>query len=199
MESRIQTKLNEIKNKIQKNITNYDLNQIYNLLDKLDNELGNCVKIDYKILDFFRSKNNFRIIQDLKDFGLKKLKFQAKEKRRIDIENKLAQYVSSKGIQLKDLLNLLGKSEIKAQKTQLKTTQKKIIIDDQASKWIGLTSKELIDELNNLDKYPDSTSLKKAANSILLPNEKRLRKREKIIRIIIKRISEDKAIAQLGR
>ena len=96
-------------------------------------------------------------------------------------------------------MNLLGKSEIREQKVQLRTKPKKRKIEDRTSIWIGLTLNELKDELNDLDKYPDSTSLKKAAYSILLPNERRLRKRQKIIDIIIDRISEDKAIAQLGR
>ncbi len=199
MENRIHTKLDEIRNKLQKNIANYDLNQVYDLLDQMEDKLVVCVKIDYEILDFFRSKSNFRIIQNLKDFGLKKLKYTVKGKRRVDIENGLAQYVSSKSIQRKELLSLLGKSEIGEQKVQPRTTPKKRKIEDQTSRWIGLTLNELEDELNDLDKYPDSTSLKKAAYSILLPNERRLRKREKILGIIMDRISEDKAIAHLGR
>ena len=42
-------------------------------------------------------------------------------------------------------------------------------------------------------------ALKQAAYSILKPNEKRFRLREKIINTIIERISEEKAIAHLGR
>ena len=38
-----------------------------------------------------------------------------------------------------------------------------------------------------------------AANSVLRTDEKRLRKREKIINAIIERISEERAIAHLGR
>lgn len=199
MENRIQTKLDEIRNKIQKNIASYDLNQVYDLLDHMDDKLVDCVKIDYEILDFFRIKRNFRIIQDLKDFGLKKLKYKVKGKRRVDIENGLAKYVSSKNIQKEELLSLLGKSEIREQKIQSRTTTKKRKIEDQASRWISLTLNELKDELNDLDKYPDSTSIKKAAYSILSPNERRLRTRQKIIGIIVDRISEDKAIAHLGR
>jgi len=199
MENRIHTKLDEIKNKIQKNIANYDLNQVYDLLDQMEDKLVVCVKIDYEILDFFRSKSNFRIIQDLKDFGLKKLKYEVKGKRRVDIENGLAKYVSFKSILKEELLNLLGKSEIREQKIQPRTTTKKRKIEDQASRWISLTLNELKDELNDLDKYSDSTSLKKAAYSILSPNERRLRTRQKIIGIIVDRISEDKAIAHLGR
>jgi len=86
MENRIQTKIDEIQRKIKNNLDTYDLNQVYNLLNDLDNKLVTCVKVDYEILDFFRSKSNFRIIQDLKDFGFTKLKYKVKGKKRIDID-----------------------------------------------------------------------------------------------------------------
>ncbi|MFW9820857.1 MAG: hypothetical protein ACFFE5_14715 [Candidatus Thorarchaeota archaeon] len=198
MENRIQLKIDEIRKKIQVNFTSYDLNKIYDLLNKLDENLVDCIKIDYKILDFFRNKKNFRIIQDLKDFGQKKLKYEVVGRRRVDIENALVRYVSSRNIQKEELLKLLGKTEIGEEKVQSRVISKKKV-EDQTSKWMELTLNELKDELNDLNKYPDYKSLKKAANSILLPNERRLRKRQKIISVIINRISEDKAIAHLGR
>jgi hypothetical protein len=114
-----------------------------------------------------------------------------------------AQYANSKNIQKEKLITLLGKPEIKVErkkeKVQPTIIPKRKKIEVQTSRWIGLTLSELKDELNDLDKYPDSTSIKQAAYSILLSNERRLRKRDKIVDIIINRISEDKAIAHLGR
>ena len=99
------------------------------------------------------------------------------------------------------LYELLGKPSISIlkPKTAVKKTVKKPKIKDQTSLWMNLSENQLRDELNNSQKYPDSKSIKQAAYSIIRPNERRLRLREKIINIIVKRILEEKAIAQLGR
>ena len=101
--------------------------------------------------------------------------------------------------------NLLGK-KVEEQSKKLVTRKKKAQpkqkitpIKDQTARWLSLTTEQLKIELNDLKKYPESKILKQAASSILKPNEKRFRKREKIINTIIERISEERAIANIGR
>ena len=99
-------------------------------------------------------------------------------------------------------MNLLGKPEqIKKKKVRKAVPKKPQItkIKDQTSQWLRLTASELSSELNDLNKYPDAKTLKQAATSILKPNEKRFRLREKIINTILTRISEEKALVNLGR
>jgi len=103
------------------------------------------------------------------------------------------------------LSNLLGK-KVEEQSKKLVTRKKKAQpkqkitpIKDQTARWLSLTTEQLKIELNDLKKYPESKILKQAASSILKPNEKRFRKREKIINTIIERISEERAIANIGR
>lgn len=155
-------------------------------------------------MNFFKSKN-FKNLNKLKKFSTSKLNYKVKKSRRKDIEEELAKVAVLKNLNLEKLIALLGKpiekvqkkSELSKRKPRPKTQVP--IIKDQYLKWIVLTSNQLRDELNDLKKYPDPKSLKQAASSILKSGENRLRKREKIINIIIDRISEDKAIASLGR
>ncbi|MHA1658409.1 MAG: hypothetical protein ACTSUT_04710 [Promethearchaeota archaeon] len=155
-------------------------------------------------MNFFKSKN-FKNLNELKKFSTSKLNYKIKKSRRKEIEEELAKVTVSKNLNLEKLIVLLGKPIEKVQKkTELSKRKPKpktqvLIIKDQFSRWIVLTSNQLRNELNDLKKYPDSKSLKQAASSILKSGENRLRKREKIINIIINRISEDKAIASLGR
>jgi len=105
---------------------------------------------------------------------------------------------------MEELEKLLGKSEttkITSTQPQRKTTTipKTPKIKDQTSRWLNLTIEQLKKEINDLKTYPDSKTLILAAYSILRADEKRFRKREKIINAIIDRISDEKAIAHLGR
>jgi len=166
--------------------------------------VGLCVKIDEKIFIFFKDKKNFRIIADLRNFSKTKLKYSLKKTKRVEIEEELAKYAISKNLTMEELKALLGKS--KSETTKLISTQpkKKTIpkapqIKDQTSRWLNLTIEQLIEELNDLKIYPDAKTLKMAAISILRADEKRFRKPEKIINAIIERISDERAIAHLGR
>jgi len=206
VEELILKKIDEMKERILKNIDNYDLNLILDLLNNLNSEISYCIKLNPDILEFFKNKKNFRTIADLKKFGNDKLNYSVKKTKRADIEKELARFIYQNNIQVDRLWKLLGKekeqkvikkSAIQKPKSTYKPKKKKI--EDKTAEWMGLTIEELKIELNDLNKYPDSTTLKHAAYSILLPSERRLRKREKIINIIIKRISEDKAMVKLGR
>ncbi len=53
-------------------------------------------------------------------------------------------------------------------------------------------------ELNDLNKYPDVTSLKQAGSSILTTEDKRKRKRATIIKSILRRLAEEQSIMALG-
>lgn len=171
----------------------------------MEQDLNLCVKIDEKILNFFKDKKNFRVITDLKNFSKIKLNYQVKKTKRVDIEEEIAKVSISKNIALKKLIELLPKPVRKAPKRKLPpkkkapSVSKKIRIEDQTSRWVMLPPEQLRKELNDLERYPDVQILKQAAYSILKSNEKRFRKREKIVNVIVERIMEDKAIAYLGR
>ncbi len=171
----------------------------------MEQDLNLCVKIDEKILNFFKDKKNFRVITDLKNFSKVKLNYQVKKTKRVDIEEEIAKVSISKNIALKKLIELLPKPVRKPPKRKLPpkkkapSVSKKIRIHDQTSRWLMLPPEQLRKELNDLERYPDVQILKQAAYSILKSNEKRFRKREKIVNVIVERIIEDKAIAYLGR
>jgi len=187
---------------IRNNQDLYDFEAINNLIAKFKQEVGLCVKIDEKFLIFF--KKNFRIIADLRNFSKSKLKYSLKKTKRVEIEEELAKFAISKNLTTEELKGLLGKSEtIKISPTQprRKTTPKPKTpkIKDQTYRWLNLTMEQLKKELNDLNTYPDAKALRMAANSVLRANEKRFRKREKIINAIIERITDEIAIAHLGR
>ena len=189
---------------IRNNQDFYDFEAIDNLVAKFKQDVGLCVKIDEKFLKFFKEKKNFRIIADLRNFSKSKLKYSLRKTKRVEIEEELAKYATSKNLTMEELKGLLGKSEnIKITLTQprKKTTPKPKTpkIKDQTYRWLTIAIEQLKKELNDLNTYPDAKALKMAANSILRANEKRFRKREKIINAIIERISDEKAIAHLGR
>jgi len=186
---------------IRNNQDFYDFEAINNLIAKFKQEVGLCVKIDEKILTFFKEKKNFRIIADLRNFSKTKLKYSLKKTKRVEIEEELAKFAISKNLTTEELKGLLGKSEtIKISPIQpKKKTKLKPKIKDQTYRWLNLTIEQLKKELNDLNTYPDTKALKMAANSVLRANEKRFRKREKIINTIIERISDERAIAHLGR
>jgi len=155
---------------------------------------------------FFKDKKKFRIIAELRNFSKTKLKYNLRKTKRVEIEEELAKYAISKNLTMEELKGLLGKS--KSETTKLIPTQPKKKttpkpktpkIKDQTSRWLNLTIEQLKEELNDLKTYPDAKTLKMAANSILRADEKRMRKREKIINAIIERISDERAIAHLGR
>lgn len=202
MERLIFSKLNQIKSNIESNLDSYDLNQINSLIVRLEQEIKSCVKISEFYLDFFKAKRNFRIIADLKQFSTKFLDHKLKSTKRADIEMELAKISTLKQLSIEKLHSLIGKSEIKEKKPTQKTSTKKsktVIVKDQTSRWIGLSAIQLERELNDLNKYPDVKMLKQAAYSILKLNEKRFRLRDKIIKTILERISEEKALANFGR
>jgi len=178
-----------------------DIEALINLIAKFKQEVGLCVKIDEKILTFFKEKKNFRIIADLRNFSKTKLKYSLKKTKRVEIEEELAKFTVLKNLTTEELKGLLGKSEtIKISPIQpKKKTKLKPKIKDQTYRWLNLTIEQLKKELNDLNTYPDTKALKMAANSVLRANEKRFRKREKIINAILERISDEKAIARLGR
>jgi len=197
--------LNEIKSLIQDNIDQYDIEQVNDLLMKLKEDIKLCVKIDDSILEFFNKRANFRVIADLKDFSTSKLKHQLKATKRADIEQELAKVSALKNLDEEKLTKTLGKIvqpvKAKAKPPQKKRAPqaKKVVIQDQTSRWLALTKEQLIKELNDLKTYPDVKTMKQAASSILKANEKKFRNRDKIINTIVERISEEKAIAYLGR
>jgi len=190
---------------IQKNSTIYDLRQIQNHLLEFEQRLKSSFKISDSLLNFFKSKKNFRIKADLTTFSNKKLHNKVKKSTRLDIEKELALVSISKNLNIGDLKKLLGKPEIGTKKFTPLSKKKapaknqKSKIKDQTVRWLSLTEEELIYELNDLKRYPDPRSLKLAADSILKPNEKRMRSRTKILKAIIDRTSEEKAITHLGR
>ena len=172
------------------------------MITKFKQEVGLCVKIDEKILLFFIDKENFRIIADLKNFSKTKLKYNLRKTKRVEIEEELAKYAISKNLTMEELKRFLGKStKLIPTQPKKKTTPKPKTpkIKDQTSRWLNLTIEQLKEELNDLKTYPDAKTLKMAANSILRADEKRFRKPEKIINAIIERISDERAIAHLGR
>ena len=202
IEKSILSKLNEIELDIQSNLNSYDLNQINELLIKLDQEIKLCVKVSKELLEFFKSKRNFRTIPDLRSFSTSKLNHNLGNTRRADIEIELAKVSTLKNLNIEKLNSLLGKPIKKVEPPVKKRAPKKphlMKIEDQTSRWLGLNTIQLKSELNDLKRYPDYKALKQAAYSILKPNEKRFRLRGKIINIILERISEEKALVYLGR
>ena len=189
---------------IRNNQDFYDFEAISNLITKFKQEVRLCVKIDQNFLLFFKDKENFRTIADLKHFSKTKLKYNLRKTKRVEIEEEIAQFAVSINLSMDKLKGLLGKTEttnIITAKPKKKTTTKthKVEIKDQTSRWLSLTIEQLEKDLNDLKTYPDVTALKMAANSILRANEKRFRKREKIVNLIIERIADERAISHLGR
>ena len=189
---------------IRKNQELYDFEAIDNLITKFKQDVELCVKIDQKLLVFFKDKKIFRTIADLKHFSKTKLKYNLRKTKRVEIEEELAKFAISVKLSSDKLKGLLGKSErskIITAKPKKKTTTKthKVEIKDQTSRWLSLTIEQLEKDLYDLNTYPDVTALKMAANSILRANEKRFRKREKIVNLIIERIADERAISHLGR
>lgn len=189
---------------IRNNQDIYDFEAVNNLIAKFKQEVGLCVKIDENFLIFFNDKKNFRIIADLRNFSNFKLKYSLKKTKRVEIEEELAKFAISKNLTTEELKGFLGKSEITKITTiqpKKKTTPKPKTpkIKDQTYRWLNLTIEQLKKELNDLNTYPDAKALRMAAISVLRANEKRFRKREKIINAIIERISDERAIAHLGR
>jgi len=205
MYSSIIKKLDEIKSLIVNNSEKYDFKLIDELVLNLENNIKQCTKIDEKLLNFFNDKKYHRTINDLKKFSSDKLKYKVRKTRRVDIEEELARVATSRNLNIENLTNSLDKSTLKVQakrkspKAKPAARQKKLKIEDQTPRWISLNLNQLKEELNDLKRYPDVNSLKQAAISILKPNEKRMRKREKIFNIIVNRIAEDKAITHHGR
>lgn len=70
---------------------------------------------------------------------------------------------------------------------------------DQTVRWMNLTSDQLKKELNDINKYPDVKSIQIASESLLNRNEMNLKTREKVIKILVRKMGEEKAIASLGR
>jgi len=64
---------------------------------------------------------------------------------------------------------------------------------------MSLTKEQLRKELDDTNRYPNVDSIKIAAESQLTNKEMKLKTRERIINIILKKNEEDKAIASLGR
>ena len=189
---------------IRNNQDSYDFEAINNLIDKFKQDVGLCVKINEKFLKFFNEKKNFRIIADLRNFSKSKLKYNLRKTKRVEIEEELAKYTTSKNLTMEELKGLLVKSEtsklIPAQPRKKTTPKPKTPkIKDQTYRWLNLTIEDLKKELNDLNTYPDAKALKMAANSVLRADEKRFRKREIVINAIIERISNERAIAHLGR
>lgn len=202
MEKSILSKLNEIKSDIQSNLNSYDLNQISELIIKLEQNIKLCVKINNEFLEFFKSKRNFRTIADLRNFSKGKLNHKVESTKRADIEIELTKVSTVRNLNRGQLKNLLGKPIKKVETPVKKRAPKKpqpVKIKDQTSRWLGLSTIQLKSELNDLKIFPDYKALKQAAYSILKPNEKRFRLREKIINAILERVSEEKALAHLGR
>ena len=202
MEKSIISKLNEIKSDIQSNLNSYDLIQISKLITKLEQNIKLCIKIDNEFLEFFKVKRNFRTIADLRNFSIRKLNYKAESTKRADIEVELTKVSTVKKLNIEQLKNLLGKPIKKRETSVKKRASKKpqpVKIRDQTSWWLGLGTIELKSELNDLKMYPDYRALKQAAFSILKPNEKRFRLREKIINAILEHVSEEKALTHFGR
>ncbi len=197
-------KLNDIRERIQKNSESLDFPKILELLTKFEEEIRFCIVVNPRILDFLRNKSNFKTMPELKKFSEQIISYTPKKKNRVDIEEEIAKIISSKNLSLEDIQSAFEKSSIKPQKPSApkkksSTSAQKVKIEDQTARWMNLTQEQLATELNDLTKYPDIPTLKQASSSLLKAEDKKLRIRDKIINIILKRIAEDKAIASFGR
>jgi hypothetical protein len=179
------------------------------LLKQLRKDLQTCQKIDDRMVAFFNSKTYFRTRDNLVQFAQRKLGYTLKLLPRAQMNSRLALVCTQQNLKVEHLLALLDRgqeskkvgskrvksSKASSNKRKVKTTKK---VEDQGTKWVLLSKTALQEELNNLHKYPDSKTLKQAGYSLLKSEERRLRKREKIIAIILKRIEESQALAQFG-
>lgn len=187
----------------------FDELRVKDLILKFKEELMQCQRIDYGIIEFFNKKSNFRIRDDLVKFAKKFLKYNLSPKNRTLMNEEIARVAIQNKYNLEKLSKLIKKEvlESKPQRisknlsvssTKPKKSMSKVSLEDQMLRWILLPIIEVRRELNDLTKYPDSKSLKQASYSILTINEKRLRKREKIINVIIDHLEENKALAKFG-
>ncbi len=197
-------KLNDIREWIQKNSESLDFPKLLELLTKLEEEIRFCIVLNPRILDFLRNKSNFKTLPELKKFSEQIISYTPKKKNRVEVEEEIAKIISSKNLSLEAIQSTFEKSSIKPQKPsapkkKASTSAQKVKIEDQTARWMNLTREQLANELNDLTKYPDIPTLKQASLSLLKAEDKKLRAREKVINVILKRIAEDQAIASFGR
>ena len=62
VEKSIFLKFDEIRSKLRSNFSNYDLNQINELLVSFEQQLKLCIKINDDLLSFFREKSNLELL-----------------------------------------------------------------------------------------------------------------------------------------
>jgi len=165
-----------------------------------------CIIPDEKILKILKSRTNFKKITDLQDLSINLLGIISNYKKRKDVETDITIKFMQNGITVEKLLPYIKQPTKRIKKPRKITTKKPkkgqkkktVKISDQVERWMPMNIEEIRLELNNLEKYPDGKTLKMAANSILKKEDKRKRKRNLIIDLIIQRLEEEKAILMLG-
>ncbi|MFX0067197.1 MAG: hypothetical protein ACFFC7_34130 [Candidatus Hermodarchaeota archaeon] len=185
-------KFDNITAEIKANINNYDPQLLKKLADEIVKKLPNCYKVDEDILSFLHDRKNFRNMNELKKFVKQLTGSTCSKKRRKDLELEGAQLLANKGL-------TLGQIQAKKPpkpKAPPKKKKPKEVIPDRSQTWLRMSEEELRKEFT---KYSKVSDLKKAANSLLKSPDKRLRSRKKVEDRIIERISNRKALFQLGK
>ncbi|MFX1295488.1 MAG: hypothetical protein ACFFD2_11650 [Promethearchaeota archaeon] len=202
----INSLLNEIKQFLNANYQNLDFKNVEDLILKFRDDLHSCIKPNEKILILLKDKKNFRTLSDLQNFAIQILGKRSKFTKRRDIELNLAILLTQKKIGIEKLLSYIkstksakpAKKRKPAEKRRKEPSKKTPTIPDQVKRWMFMKLKDVETELNNINKYPDTKSLKQAGSSILKQEDKRKRKKEIVIKLIIRRLAEEQSILALG-
>ncbi|MHA1694486.1 MAG: hypothetical protein ACTSVK_08395 [Promethearchaeota archaeon] len=209
IQQEILEQIEEVKKILLDPKVNFNELRVKKLIIKFKEDLKQCQKIDNEIMEFFNKKSNFRVRDDLIKFAKQNFNYNLPLKNRNSMNEEIARIAIQNKYNLDKLSKLIKKDavELKSKRTVYYSSQKKkmgtksqslVKVVDQTLHWITLPIEDVRRELEDFSKYPDSKSLKQASSSILSTNEKRLRKREKIINVIIDHLEETKALAKFG-
>ncbi len=210
--------LNQIKKFMKENQDNLDFDKIQKELMQCYQKLQGLFKVDEKMIQFFKVsfQNKTTITNFIEErFHMKVPKTSRKglnelaasltmgihfDKERM-IQDKIFKkhckpnsLIKSPSTKKKSKKSDAGKSKQKKLKTPISQTHK-----DKSLEWIFLSKTELLRELGNMVKYPDSRSLKQAAKKLLKSDDLRIQSRKLLMQRIIYRIEESNALSRIGK
>ena len=173
------------------------------LTQKFKAELNSCIKPNEEIVEFLKSKRNFKTVTALQNLAVEILGKKSSFKKRKDVEIDLAIRLAQKKIGLDRLVPYIKPSKPKkkpstAKKSRKPRAKKSPAIPDQVDRWMLMKLSDVEAELNDSTKYPNVKSLKGAGKSILKAEDKRKRKKYLIVKLIIDRLAEEQSLLKLG-
>jgi len=201
----LNSKLDDVVSFLKTHSSKLDENAVANLLQNLKKDLEQCLVPDVEVLKILSSKKNFKTITALKDLCKTLFSSEPRFKGRKDVEKEIAIkfLLTNRNISVLEPY-VVKASAKKPKKTKTKKTKpkkrkaKKPKIADQTSRWLSMDVEDIKKELQDSSRYPTATALKQAGASLLSTAEKKKRKLEFIIKILIDKIENEKALLEFG-